>query len=39
MFIADISPMPVGIRNTLALPDLKKSPFSGLLIYDKGVGK
>ncbi len=35
MFIADISPMPVVIRNTFALPDLKKSPFSVLLIYDK----
>jgi len=38
-FIADISPMPVVIRNTFALPDLKKSPFSVLLIYDKNIAK
>ena len=36
-FIADISPMPVVIRNTFALPDLKKSSFSVLLIYDKTI--
>ena len=36
-FIADISPMPTVIRNTFALPDLKKSPFSVLLIYDKSI--
>jgi hypothetical protein len=36
-FIADISPMPTVIRNTFALPDLKKSPFSVLLIYDKTI--
>jgi len=39
MFIADISPMPVVIRNTFALPDLKKSPFAVLLIYDKELAK
>jgi len=39
IFIADISPMPVVIRNTFALPDLKKSPFSVLLIYDKELSK
>jgi len=37
MFVADISPMPTIIRNTFALPDLKKSPFSVLLIYDKKI--
>ena len=36
-FIADISPMPVIIRNTFALPDLRKSNFSVLLIYDKNI--
>jgi len=39
LFIADISPMPVVIRNTFALPDFKKSPFSVLLIYDKELSK
>jgi hypothetical protein len=39
LFIADISPMPVVIRNTFALPDFKKSPFSVLLIYDKELAK
>jgi len=38
-FIADISPMPTIIRNTFALPDLKKSPFSVLLIYDENIAK
>ncbi len=37
MFIADISPMPVVIRNTFALPDFKKSSYSVLLIYDKNL--
>ena len=36
-FVADVSPMPVVIRNTFALPDLKKSEFSVLLIYDKTI--
>lgn len=36
-FVADISPMPTVIRNTFALPDLKKSSFSVLLIYDKAI--
>ena len=36
-FIADISPMPTIIRNTFALPDLKKSPFAVLLIYDEKI--
>jgi len=35
LFVADISPMPVIIRNTFALPDLKKQHYSVLLIYDK----
>jgi len=39
LFIADISPMPTVIRNTFALPDFKKSPYSVLLIYDKALAK
>ena len=39
LFVADISPMPTVIRNTFALPDLKKSPFSVLLIYDGEIAK
>lgn len=39
LFIADISPMPVVIRNTFALPDLKKSDYKLLLIYDKKLAK
>jgi len=39
IFIADISPMPTVIRNTFALPDFKKSPYSVLLIYDKKIAK
>ena len=38
-FIADISPMPTIIRNTFALPDLKKSAYSVLLIYDGEIAK
>ncbi len=37
LFVADISPMPTIIRNTFALPDLKKSPYSVLLIYDEKI--
>ena len=37
LFVADISPMPTVIRNTFALPDLKKSSFSVLLIYDEKI--
>lgn len=33
LFVADISPMPVAIRNLMAVPDLKKSPFSVLLMF------
>ncbi len=39
IFVADISPMPTVIRNTFALPDLKKSDYSVLLIYDKEIAK
>jgi len=37
LFVADISPMPTVIRNTFALPDLRKSPYSVLLIYDEAI--
>ena len=37
LFIADISPMPVIIRNAFAMPDLKKSSYTILLIYDKNI--
>ena len=39
LFVADISPMPTVIRNTFALPDLKKSDYAVLLIYDKLIAK
>ncbi len=39
LFIADISPMPTVIRNTFALPDLRKSRYSVLLIYDETIAK
>jgi len=39
LFVADISPMPVIIRNTFALPDLKKQHYSVLLIYDKKISE
>ncbi len=39
LFVADISPMPTVIRNTFALPDLKKSAYSVLLIYDGEIAK
>ena len=39
LFVADISPMPTVIRNTFALPDLKKSAYSVLLVYDKAIAK
>jgi len=38
-FVADISPMPTVIRNTFALPDLQKSEFPVLLIYDKSIAQ
>lgn len=37
MFIADVSPMPTIIRNTFALPDLRKSSYPVLLVYDKAI--
>ncbi len=39
IFIADISPMPVVIRNTFALPDLKSQNYSVNLIYDKTIAE
>ena len=39
LFVADISPMPTIIRNTFALPDLKKSAYSVLLVYDGAIAK
>ncbi len=38
-FIADVSPMPVVIRNTFALPDLKKQHYSVILILDKKISE
>jgi hypothetical protein len=38
-FVADISPMPVVIRNTFALPDLKTQPYSVNLILDKAIAE
>ena len=38
-FIADISKVPVVIRNMFILKDLKKSKFPVLLIYDKNISK
>ncbi len=38
-FIADISKVPVVIRNMFILKDLKKSKFPVLLIYDKKISK
>jgi len=35
VLVADISAMPVVIQNTFALPDLRESNFSMMLIYDK----
>jgi len=39
LLVADISKMPVVIRNAFAMPDLKKSPYNILLIYDKKLAK
>ena len=36
-FVADISPMPVVIRNTFALSDLKTQPYSVNLILDEAI--
>ena len=38
-FIADVSPMPVVIRNTFALPDLKKQHYSVILMLDKKISE
>jgi len=37
LFVADVSGMPTVIRNTFALPDFRKSPYSVALIYDKAI--
>jgi hypothetical protein len=37
LFVADVSGMPNVIRNTVALPDFRKSPYSVALIYDKAI--
>ena len=39
VFIADISPIPVVIRNSLALPKLRKSSYSTLLLYEEKMSK
>jgi len=36
-YIADISPMPTVIRNAFAMPDLKKSAYPVLLMYDGAI--
>lgn len=38
-YVADISPMPVVIRNAFAMPDLKKSDYPVILIYDGAIAK
>ena len=38
-YIADIHPMPVVIRNAFAMPDLKKSNYPVLLIYEEKIAK
>jgi len=35
VFVADVSPFPVVLRNTIALPKLRKSSYSTLLLYEK----
>ena len=39
LFVADVSGMPTVIRNTFALPDFRKSPYSVALIYDEKIAK
>ncbi len=39
VFIADISPFPVVLRNTIALPKLRKSSYSTLLLYEEQMSK
>jgi len=36
-YVADISPMPTVIRNAFAMPDLKKSAYPVILIYDATI--
>jgi hypothetical protein len=36
-YVADISPMPIVIRNAFAMPDLKESAYPVLLIYDPAI--
>ncbi len=38
-YIADIHPMPTIIRNAFAMPDLKKSNYPVLLIYEKKISE
>jgi len=38
-YVADISPMPTVIRNAFAMPDLKKSNYPVLLMYDKEIAE
>lgn len=39
MILLDVSPMPTVILNTFAIPDLKKSEYSTLLVHDKNMAK
>lgn len=39
LFVADISPMPVIIRNAFALPDLRSGNYTMLLLYDENMVK
>ncbi len=39
LFVADMSSIPTIFRNLFAMPDLKKSNYSILLIYDKDTSK
>jgi len=39
IFVADVSGMPTVIRNTFAIPDFRKSPYSVALIYDENIAK
>jgi hypothetical protein len=39
VIVADISGMPTVIQNMFALPDLRKSNYAMLLIYDKNMAK
>ena len=38
-YVADIHPMPTVIRNAFAMPDLRKSNYPVLLIYEKRVSE